>query len=210
MARATKAAPVKEPKRRGREPLALTDYKALPPTNLQARFVGWIQDKVGYEPTKAKTKAEAFAEGVRLAVALRMPFQASDENQKVLAQRRAEKNGGAAKKAEETPRKTRKKAASEVEAEETPKKKAKKAKAAVEAEEKPAKKKPGRPPKAKAETEAEKPAKKKSKKAKAEAEEPAAPKAKVKRVKAKAKREAPSAPAPDLDEAPDDDEDVPF
>lgn len=69
------------------------DYKSYldkEPTVLQERFAGWLQgDEVGYNPAAAKTKQAAFEEGVRLAVALRMLFQASDfnraENEKVRA-----------------------------------------------------------------------------------------------------------------------------
>lgn len=67
-------------------------YLEKGPTDLQARFTDWLKgDAVGYNPASAKTKAEAFAEGVRLSTALRMKFQASPENQELLEERRAAK-----------------------------------------------------------------------------------------------------------------------
>lgn len=217
MARVAKTASVKEAKRRGREPMTFEDYLAKPATSTQQRFADWLQGTVGYSPAGARTKADAFLDGVRLAVGMRILFQNSEESQKALAQSRAEKNGGAPTKkakAEEAPvKKARaKKAAAEVETEveETPKKKAKKT-AKTAAEEAPVKRKPGRPPKVKAETApvTEKPAKvKKAKKVKAE--EPAVTKAKVKKVKVKTKREAPPLPTPDLSDETLEDQDVPF
>lgn len=68
----------------------LAVYLEKAATDLQSRFGDWLVEVVGYEPSKAKTKDEAFREGVRLATALRMPFQRSDENQGVLSERRAE------------------------------------------------------------------------------------------------------------------------
>jgi len=65
-----------------------TKYVGKAPTDLQERFAEWILDKTEYDPSSEKTKAAAFAEGVRLGVALRMPFQRSDENQAVLEERR--------------------------------------------------------------------------------------------------------------------------
>lgn len=69
----------------------LESYLTKAATDLQTRFAEWLKDQVGYDPTKAKTKEEAFNEGVRLGTALRMVFQASPENQEVLAERRAER-----------------------------------------------------------------------------------------------------------------------
>ena len=69
-----------------------TKYADKPPTDLQSRFSGWILEKTGYEPEDM----DSFNEGVRLATALRMAFQASPENQEVLEGRREE---SAAKKA---------------------------------------------------------------------------------------------------------------
>ena len=57
-----------------------TEYADKPATDLQERFVPWLLDKTGYNPATAKTKADAFAAGVRLSVYLRIPFQASPEN----------------------------------------------------------------------------------------------------------------------------------
>lgn len=61
-----------------------TKYAHKEPTDLQARAVPWILGKTGYNPANAKTKAMAFEDGVRLAIALRMEFQRSPENQEVL------------------------------------------------------------------------------------------------------------------------------
>lgn len=70
-------------------PKDYTSYATAKPTPLQVDFTGWITDKTGYDPASAKSKAEAFAEGVRLGVALRIPFQASDENKEATAARKA-------------------------------------------------------------------------------------------------------------------------
>ena len=61
-----------------------------PATDLQARFVPWLVEKTGYDPSNSSPE-EAFAEGVKLAVALRMTFQASDENKQATQDRRASK-----------------------------------------------------------------------------------------------------------------------
>lgn len=95
----------------------LEAYLAKAPTDLQARFAEYIKDVVGYDPSTAKNKDEAFKEGVRLATALRMVFQASDENRKATALRR----------------KARAEAAEAADEDETPKVKAKKAKPVEEA-----------------------------------------------------------------------------
>jgi hypothetical protein len=63
-------------------------YKEKAATDLQERFAGWIIDKLELTFGTKKEQA-AFEEGVRLATALRMVFQASPENQAVLAERRA-------------------------------------------------------------------------------------------------------------------------
>lgn len=75
------------------------------PTSLQDRFATWLMgDEVGYAPSAAKTKEEAFREGVRLAVALRIPYQASDHNREATAiereERQAEKERLAAERAQ--------------------------------------------------------------------------------------------------------------
>jgi outer membrane biosynthesis protein TonB len=73
------------------EVIDFTDYAGKSATALQARFAEWLMgEQVGYDPAKAKTKSEAFAEGVRLAVALRIPFQASPFNREANAASRAE------------------------------------------------------------------------------------------------------------------------
>jgi hypothetical protein len=79
-------------------------YLEKAPTALQERFAGWLQSEaVGYDPSKAKSKVEAFEEGVRLAVALRIPFQASDFNREANAASQAEnaKKRAAAKEVKE-------------------------------------------------------------------------------------------------------------
>jgi hypothetical protein len=67
-------------------------YLDKEPTDLQERFVPWLIEKVGYDPNGAKTKAAAFAAGVRLAVSLRIPFQASPENREATEQRRVQRD----------------------------------------------------------------------------------------------------------------------
>lgn len=73
-------------------PKDFTKYADKAPSDLQSRMATWILDVTGYEPDDL----DSFNEGVRLAVALRMAFQASPENQAVLEKRREE---AAAKKA---------------------------------------------------------------------------------------------------------------
>lgn len=67
----------------------LTPYATKAPTSLQRRFAEWIPDATGININGFKTKQEAFNEGVRLAVALRMIFQASPENREATAAERA-------------------------------------------------------------------------------------------------------------------------
>lgn len=63
-----------------------TKYADKAPTDLQDRLADWIMEKTGV--TFATKKEEvAYREGVRLAVALRMKFQASPENQAAIAER---------------------------------------------------------------------------------------------------------------------------
>jgi hypothetical protein len=64
-------------------------YAAKAPTQTQARFAQWLIDKCQYSFTTRKEEA-AFRDGVRVATALRMPFQRSPENQEVLLGRRVE------------------------------------------------------------------------------------------------------------------------
>jgi hypothetical protein len=78
-----------------------TKYADKPPTDLQSRFSAWILTVTGYEPDDM----DSFNEGVRLATALRMAFQASPENQEALEARREE---AAAKKS--APKKAKAKA----------------------------------------------------------------------------------------------------
>jgi hypothetical protein len=69
----------------------VSTYLTKPATTLQSRFAEYIKTEVGYDPATAKTKAEAFAEGVRLATATRMIFQASDFNREATAAERSAK-----------------------------------------------------------------------------------------------------------------------
>ncbi len=114
------------------EPVDPTTYADKPATALQARFGEWIQTEVGYDPSKAKTKLEAFLEGVRIATATRMVFQASDFNRAANAESRAANE--ARRKEAEAAR------ATEAEAEPKPARKAAPAKAAPAAKKAPAKK----------------------------------------------------------------------
>lgn len=85
-----------------------TIYLDKGPTTLQARFATWIQEEVGYNPNAAKTKLAAFEEGVRIATATRMVFQASDYNRAETAKERAAREAAAeaaAAAAEEVPAK---------------------------------------------------------------------------------------------------------
>ena len=60
------------------------------PTALQARFAEWLMgEEVGYDPKSAKSKEEAFREGVRLGVAHRMNYQASTHNREATAAEKA-------------------------------------------------------------------------------------------------------------------------
>lgn len=66
----------------------LTDYAAHTPSALQRRFADWILDKTGVQPAEE----ESFRQGVAIATALRMDFQASEENrQATLAEREERK-----------------------------------------------------------------------------------------------------------------------
>jgi hypothetical protein len=97
-----------------------TRYLDKEPTDLQARFGEWLVDKVGVKFGTKKEEA-AFLEGVRLATALRMPFQRSPENQEASPMVRANR-GTSAKKAA-APKKSTSKAAvaEEVEEDDAPK-----------------------------------------------------------------------------------------
>lgn len=107
-----------------------TSYASKPATPLQERFAEWVTDKTGYDPSSAKSKQAAFEEGIRLGVALRIPFQKSAENQAERAKRAAEPKPEKAAKAP--------KAAPVVEETEAPKAKGKKGKAVAAAEPAPA------------------------------------------------------------------------
>lgn len=79
-----------------------TAYLGKEPTRLQATFADWIVEKTGKTFGNAKEEA-AWKDGVRLGVALRMKFQASDENQAELARAKAERDAAAALETEEVP-----------------------------------------------------------------------------------------------------------
>lgn len=74
-------------------PRDYTSYADKAPTSLQERFTKWILEVTGYEPDDM----DSFEAGVRLGVALRMAFQASPENQKVLEENKAKAAEKAAK-----------------------------------------------------------------------------------------------------------------
>ena len=89
MARAA-AAPVAEaPAPAEEREIDFAAYKTKAPTDLQERLDQWLRDKCDITPADFKSKDEAFSEGVRLAVALRIPFQASPENRRDTAAARA-------------------------------------------------------------------------------------------------------------------------
>lgn len=59
-----------------------TEYVGKDATEMQARMIEWLQtEEVGAEPSSFKNKQEAWEDGVRLGIALRIPFQKSDFNQ---------------------------------------------------------------------------------------------------------------------------------
>jgi hypothetical protein len=80
-----------------------TIYLEKGPTALQERFATWIKDEVGYNPSAAKTKAEAFEEGVRIATATRMVFQASAYNRAANEEARKAREAAEAQEIEEAP-----------------------------------------------------------------------------------------------------------
>lgn len=128
------------------------------PTELMRHIESWIRDKADVDPTKFKTKAEAFKYGVYLTVHLRMTHQASPENQERLAANRQAADAIEAEKAERRQARAAsagtKKAAAESRAAEKPaSKRRSKAKAVeavpgVPAAEPATPKRRGRPPKA--------------------------------------------------------------
>lgn len=75
-------------------------YLNQEPTALMEHIEPWIRDKAEVDPTKFKTKAEAFKYGVYLTVHLRMTHQASPENQERLAANREAAEAITAEKAE--------------------------------------------------------------------------------------------------------------
>lgn len=117
-------------------PRDYTKYADKTPSDLQERFAAWILEVTGFEPNDT----DDFNEGVRLATALRMAFQASPENQEVLEARReaAEAKKNAPKKVKAKKAKVEDDAEVEDDEEETPepvkRKPGKRAKAAEPAE----------------------------------------------------------------------------
>lgn len=83
-----------------KQPNDPTVYLTKPATKLQERFAIWIKEEVGYNPATAKTKDEAFLEGVRIATATRMVFQASDFNRAANAEAKAAREAEAGEPAE--------------------------------------------------------------------------------------------------------------
>lgn len=66
--------------------LEYAHYLEKEPTTLQVRFVDWIVEKTGIDIEQYDVEM-AFSEGVRLGTALRMIYQASDENKAANAER---------------------------------------------------------------------------------------------------------------------------
>jgi hypothetical protein len=73
-------------------------YRDKPPTDTQARMADWVIEKTGLS-FSSKAAEAAFRDGIRLGVALRIPFQASPENQAVRSNGAAEAAPAPAKKA---------------------------------------------------------------------------------------------------------------
>lgn len=94
-------------------PRDFTGYADKKPTDLQERFAQWILDNTGYEPDDP----DSYFDGVRLAVSLRMAFQASPENQAVLAENKAKAQAKAEKPAKPVKAKAKKAAEPEPEPE---------------------------------------------------------------------------------------------
>jgi hypothetical protein len=68
----------------------LTTYADKAPTLLQERFADWLIEQVGVNFATQKEMA-SFREGVRLSTALRMRYQASDENKAANEEERAQR-----------------------------------------------------------------------------------------------------------------------
>lgn len=68
-----------------------SDYADKEATNLQAHMAEWIPDVTGIDPSQFESVEDAFVEGVRLAVALRMEYQRSPENRDRTASEREER-----------------------------------------------------------------------------------------------------------------------
>lgn len=119
------------------------------PTPLMKHIEEWIRDKAAIDPSKFRTKAEAFAAGIHLTVHLRMAHQASPENQARLETNRQAKEAAETEKADrraaraaagEAPRGRKPKAKPVVEEAPAPKKRARRAAPKAAAQETPAKK----------------------------------------------------------------------
>jgi hypothetical protein len=64
------------------------EYADKEPTALQAHMATWIPEVTGISVEDYSSVTEAFNEGVRLGVALRMPYQSSAENRERTAKER--------------------------------------------------------------------------------------------------------------------------
>jgi outer membrane biosynthesis protein TonB len=74
-------------------------YRDKPATDLQERMADWVLEQVDpiahdENGDEVELDVDSFKEGIRLGVALRMQFQASPENQEVLAANRAAREAG--------------------------------------------------------------------------------------------------------------------
>lgn len=108
----------------GRE-IDFSVYADKEPTSLQERFADWIIDKCELSFGTKKEEA-AFRNGVRVSVALRIPFQSSDENRQATAEEREARAAERAKAKQDAANKRaereKAKGAEQSDAEEAPKK----------------------------------------------------------------------------------------
>jgi hypothetical protein len=85
------------------KPVDFTTYKDKEATTLHKEFAAWICEKTGYDPSAAKSKADAFLAAIRLGATLRASHQVSPENQASIARRRAAAEQAAIEKAKNAP-----------------------------------------------------------------------------------------------------------
>lgn len=89
-------------------------------TPFQARYHDWVLESCDLDPNGLKSKAAAFAMGMRLAIALYATYQKSPENQEARAEEKAEREAAAIEKAKAPkPARGRKAAATAAAAEDT-------------------------------------------------------------------------------------------